>query len=121
MPFPTERPRRLRRTENIRRMVRETRLSTDDLIFPLFVCPGEGVKDEIVSMPGNYRWSLDLLPGEMEEVVSLGVPAVLLFGIPPDKDPLGTGAYADLTGSGTFTLRTRGKWTYYELEGTVDP
>ncbi|NCQ30745.1 MAG: delta-aminolevulinic acid dehydratase [Armatimonadetes bacterium CG2_30_66_41] len=95
MPFPTERPRRLRRSDTLRRMVRETHLSVDDLIFPLFVCPGTGVKDEISSMPGNYRWSVDLLPAEMEEVAALGVPAVLLFGIPESKDPLGTGAYAE--------------------------
>lgn len=95
MPFPVERPRRLRRTENLRRMVRETRLFNADLVFPLFVCPGRGVKEEIPSMPGNYRWSLDLLPREMEEVASLGIPAVLLFGIPPEKDPLGSGAYAE--------------------------
>ena len=95
MYFPSYRPRRLRAHPNIRRMVRETRLSVDDLIYPLFVCPGEGVKKEIASMPGNYQLSIDMLLGEMEEVESLGIPAVILFGIPEHKDEVGSEAYDD--------------------------
>lgn len=95
MYFPSYRPRRLRAHPNIRRMVRETRLSVDDFIYPLFVCPGEGVKKEITSMPGNYQLSIDMLLGEMEEVESLGIPAVILFGIPEHKDEVGSEAYDD--------------------------
>jgi len=93
--FPVTRCRRLRRTETLRRMVRETSLSVADLIYPLFVAPGQKVKEEIPSMPGNYRWSVDLLPAEVEEVASLGIPAVLLFGIPEGKDEVGSHAYAE--------------------------
>ncbi len=93
MPFPIHRPRRLRRTEALRRMVRETRLSVDSLIYPLFVCPGSNVQDEIRSMPGNYRWSVDLLVEECRRAHDLGVPAVMLFGIPESKDEVGSGAY----------------------------
>jgi porphobilinogen synthase len=93
MAFPTHRPRRLRRTEGMRSMIRETRLSTRSLIYPLFVCPGSGVKDEIGSMPGNYRWSVDLLAEECQAVYDLGIPAVILFGIPESKDEEGSGAY----------------------------
>ncbi len=95
MPFPIVRMRRLRRNENLRRMVRETKLSVDDLILPLFVCPGSGVKKEIPSMPGNYQMSTDVLVEECKEVADLGVPAVILFGIPENKDELGSEAYAD--------------------------
>jgi len=94
MPFPIHRPRRLRRTEALRGLVRETRLSASSLVYPLFVCPGSGVKDEIRSMPGNYRWSIDLLVEECREVAGLGIPAVILFGIPEQKDDVGSGAYA---------------------------
>jgi porphobilinogen synthase len=94
MSFPIHRPRRLRRTEVLRDLVRETRLSPRSLIYPLFVCPGSGVKDEILSMPGNYRWSIDLLSEECREVADLGLPAVILFGIPEHKDEVGSGAYA---------------------------
>src|SRR5438477_3087647 len=93
--FPTTRPRRLRGTETLRRMVRETHVTVDDLIYPLFVAPGRDLKREIASMPGNFHWSVDRLPGEMEEVASLGIPAVLLFGLPEFKDPAGSGAYAE--------------------------
>ncbi len=93
MYFPIYRPRRLRADVNIRRMVRETALSVDDFIAPLFVCPGEGVRREISSMPGNYQLSIDELVLEAQELKSLGVPAVILFGIPEEKDELGTGAY----------------------------
>ena len=95
MYFPIYRPRRLRTNPTIRRMVRETRLSVDNFIYPLFVCPGEGVKKEISSMPGNYQFSIDMLLKEMEEVESLGIPGVILFGIPEHKDELGSEAYDD--------------------------
>ena len=93
MPFPIHRPRRLRRTEALRGFVRETRLSVRSLIYPLFVCPGTQVKSEIKSMPGNFRWSIDLLVDECRSAFDLGIPAVILFGIPESKDEDGTGAY----------------------------
>ena len=93
MPFPIHRPRRLRRTEALRGFVRETRLSVRSFIYPLFVCPGAQVKDEIKSMPGNYRWSVDRLVEECKSAQDLGVPAVILFGIPESKDAVGSGAY----------------------------
>jgi porphobilinogen synthase len=83
----------LRRTEVLRALVRETELSTRSLVFPLFVCPGAKVKDEILSMPGNHRWSVDLLVEECKAVADLGIPAVMLFGIPEKKDEVGSGAY----------------------------
>lgn len=95
MPFPIHRPRRLRRTEALRALVRETTLSTHALVYPLFVCPGSKVKDEISSMPGNFRWSVDLLVEECKSVADLGIPAVILFGIPETKDEVGSGAYDD--------------------------
>ncbi|MEA3240426.1 MAG: porphobilinogen synthase [Pseudomonadota bacterium] len=95
MYFPIYRPRRLRANPTIRRMVRETSLSVDNFIYPLFVCPGEGVKKEISSMPGNYQFSIDMLLKEMEEVESLGIPGVILFGIPEHKDEMGSEAYDD--------------------------
>jgi porphobilinogen synthase len=90
LPFAFHRPRRLRRLDNLRRLVRETRLSTDDLIYPLFVVHGQGIREEIPSMPGTYHWSLDLLPAEVEEVAGLGIPGVILFGIPAVKDAVGS-------------------------------
>jgi len=84
----------LRRTEALRGMVRETQLSARSLVYPLFVCPGSKVKDEISSMPGNYRWSVDLVAEEAKRAYDLGVPAVILFGIPESKDDVGSGAYA---------------------------
>jgi len=93
MSFPLHRPRRLRRTEALRRMVRETRLSPDDLVAPLFVCSGEGIRQEIGAMPGCYRMSVDTLLGECRELAALGVPGVILFGIPDAKDPEGSGAW----------------------------
>ncbi|MHB2152940.1 porphobilinogen synthase [Calditrichota bacterium GD2] len=92
---PYYRPRRLRRNENIRRMVRETHLSVDDLIFPLFVTEGKNVKNPIHSMPGNFQWSIDLLVEEVKEVHRLGIPAIILFGIPDHKDPVGSDAMND--------------------------
>jgi porphobilinogen synthase len=93
MGFPIVRMRRLRKNENLRRMVRETTLSVDNLIYPLFVTFGKGVKYEIGSMPGNYRFSIDMLSKEVKEVKSLGIPAVILFGIPEKKDDVGSEAY----------------------------
>ena len=89
-----DRLRRLRRTEAMRRLVRETRLSPDDFVYPLFVVSGSGVRNAIPSMPGQHQLSLDQLPAEAAELRSLGIPAVLLFGIPPAKDEQGSGAYA---------------------------
>lgn len=91
--YPQYRLRRLRRTENLRRLVRETTLSTDDLIYPLFVVHGQGIKTEIGSMPGNYHLSLDVLPTEVEEIAELGIPAVILFGLPKVKDEYGSEDY----------------------------
>lgn len=92
--FPINRMRRLRRTDNLRRMVRETALRPEDFIYPLFVVHGHDVRNEIGSMPGNYHLSLDHLRREADELRELGIPAVLLFGLPDDKDPVGTEAYA---------------------------
>jgi porphobilinogen synthase len=94
MSFPIHRPRRLRRTEALRSFVRETDLSARSLVYPLFVCPGSKVRNEIKSMPGNYRWSVDLLSEECKAVSDLGIPGVILFGIPESKDEVGSGAYA---------------------------
>ncbi len=93
-PFPQLRLRRLRRTEPLRRMVRETRINVDDLIYPLFVVPGQRVKEEIEAMPGNFHLSVDQLPQEAEEILGLGIPAIILFGLPETKDELGSAAYA---------------------------
>ena len=87
--------RRLRATEPLRRLVRETRLDPAQFILPLFVCPGEGVRREISAMPGNYQMSLDELVGECQEVKSLGIGGVILFGLPETKDGTASGAYAD--------------------------
>jgi porphobilinogen synthase len=95
MQFPNYRPRRLRRTDTLRAMVRETTLDPGDLIYPLFVEFGVGVRREVVSMPGVFNISLDQLPAEIDELKALGVPAVILFGIPETKDEAGTGAYAE--------------------------
>jgi porphobilinogen synthase len=94
MHFPTRRPRRLRRSETIRRMMRETTLQVDDLIMPLFVVHGTGIRQEIVPMPGNYQLSVDQLTKEVKEIAALGIPAVILFGIPEHKDAYGSEAYA---------------------------
>ena len=89
MSFPVDRPRRLRSTEKLRSMVRETRLSTAGLVYPMFVCPGRNVHNEISSMPGIYQQSVDQLLEECREVEALGIPAVILFGLPESKDPEG--------------------------------
>jgi len=94
MLFPDYRPRRLRQNENFRRMIRETRLSVDDLILPLFAVEGKGVKNAIPSMPGHYQLSADHIVKEVKIARDLGIPAVMLFGIPNKKDAMGTGAYA---------------------------
>ena len=89
------RTRRLRKTENIRRLVRETKLSVDDFIYPLFIEEGENIETEIVSMPGVKRYSLDKVSKELDEVVKLNIPSVLLFGIPSKKDEEGTETWND--------------------------
>ena len=91
--FPIYRPRRTRATENLRAMIRETEVSVKDLIYPIFVVPGTNVKHEIESLPGNYHWSIDRLGECMDEVASLGIPAVLLFGVPSYKDAVGSSAW----------------------------
>jgi porphobilinogen synthase len=93
MQFPAYRPRRLRANPTIRSMMSETTLSASDLIYPLFVKPGKGLKDEIKSMPGQYQLSLDMLPAEIDELKALGIPAVILFGLPSAKDEAGSEAY----------------------------
>src|SRR5215212_4944089 len=95
MPFPINRPRRLRSSEPIRNLVRETRLEPSQFILPLFVCPGEGIRREIGSMPGNYQLSIDELVRECAEAYSLGLGGILLFGLPETKDEAGTGGYSD--------------------------
>jgi porphobilinogen synthase len=89
------RPRRLRRSPAIRQMVRETALSTKDFIFPLFVRPGQNIKDPIASMPGQYHFSVDGIGKEAKEIWSLGIPSVILFGLPDKKDAVGSRAYAE--------------------------
>lgn len=93
MFYPIYRPRRMRQNENLRRMIRETRLSVDNLIYPMFVVPGKKIKKEISSMPGNFQQSVDRILEDAKEVYDLGIPAVILFGIPERKDAIGSGAY----------------------------
>jgi len=95
MPFPTHRPRRLRATPALRELVRETRLAPSQMILPLFACPGEGVRREISSMPGNYQMSVDEIVRECAEVKSLGLGGVILFGLPESKDDQASGGYDD--------------------------
>jgi porphobilinogen synthase len=90
MTFPTHRPRRLRRTEALRNLVQETRLSTAGLIYPMFVCPGAKVRKEVNSMPGIFQQSVDEIVKECQEVASLGIPGVILFGLPESKDARGS-------------------------------
>src|SRR5438874_7841674 len=92
--FPIHRPRRLRRNAQLREMVRETELSPADFIYPLFVVEGRGVKKPVTSMPGVYNLSIDNAVEEAKQAKSLGVPSVILFGIPDFKDARGSGAYA---------------------------
>lgn len=93
--FPTQRPRRLRNHPQLRRMVRENVLTTSDLIYPLFAVPGQGVAIEVKSMPGVYQLSIDKIVEEAKQVYDLGIPAIILFGIPADKDTEATGAWHD--------------------------
>jgi porphobilinogen synthase len=95
MPFPLYRPRRLRESPLLRSMVRETALRVDDFVYPLFAVHGRGVREPIGSMPGQYRLSIDELLKECKDAASMGIPAVLLFGLPRDKDPRGSEAYAE--------------------------
>ncbi|BAW95573.1 delta-aminolevulinic acid dehydratase [[Synechococcus] sp. NIES-970] len=93
--FPSSRPRRLRQSESLRRMVRENTFTANDLIYPLFAVPGEAIANEVKSMPGVYQLSIDKIVAEAKEVWELGIPAVILFGIPPEKDNDATGAWHD--------------------------
>jgi porphobilinogen synthase len=95
MAFPVTRLRRLRRTEALRAMVRETRLTPEAFVYPLFVCPGSGVRKEVRSMPGVFNLSVAEAVAEARETYSLGVPAVILFGLPERKDEVATGAWAE--------------------------
>ncbi len=94
MAFPVTRMRRLRRTAEMRNLVCETRLTPDAFVYPMFVCPGEGIRKEVKSMPGVYNLSVDEAVKEAREVKSLGVPSVILFGLPDKKDEVATGAWA---------------------------
>ena len=93
--FPIQRPRRLRNHPQIRRMVRENEVTTSDLIYPLFAVPGEGFAQEVKSMPGVYQLSVDKIVEEAKQVYNLGIPAIILFGIPTEKDTEATGAWHD--------------------------
>lgn len=93
MAYPEARMRRLRRLDSLQSLVRETSVDVSDLIYPLFVIEGRGVKAEIGSMPGIFQFSPDRLPTEVNEIARLGIPGVILFGIPKDKDEVGSGAY----------------------------
>src|SRR5512137_1134714 len=95
MPFPQERPRRMRRTEGLRRLVRETALAPDDLVWPLFAVPGRQVRNAVKSMPGVFQLSVDELVAEAQSGWEAGVRSVILFGIPERKDAAGSGAYAE--------------------------
>jgi porphobilinogen synthase len=102
--FPTQRPRRLRKTETLRRLVRETELSPGDWIYPYFVVPGRGVRKEVSSMPGVAQLSVDNLVRDAGQVAELGVGGIILFGLPPEKDAAGTGAYDE---NGVVQVATR--------------
>src|SRR4051812_27389712 len=95
MTFPLTRLRRLRRTEALRSMVRETRLTPENFVYPLFVCPGEGVRKEVRSMPGVFNLSVDEAVKEAAQTYALGVPSIILFGLPEKKDDVATGAWAE--------------------------
>src|SRR6266446_4291975 len=95
MAFPATRLRRLRRTGALRSLVRETRLTPEAFVYPLFVCPGEGVRKEVRSMPGVFNLSVDEAVRETQEAHSLGVPGVILFGLPDQKDEAATGAWEE--------------------------
>jgi len=95
MAFPITRLRRLRRTEQLRSIVRETRLTPENFVYPLFVCPGQGVRKEVRSMPGVYNLSVDEAVKEVREANGLGIPSIILFGLPEKKDAVATGAWAE--------------------------
>src|SRR5262245_49681131 len=95
MPYPSERPRRLRRSERLRAMVRETRLAPPQLVYPLFVVPGRGVRREIASLPGCFHLSPDEAAREAREVESLGIAGVILFGLPEGKDATGSQGWSE--------------------------
>src|SRR5262245_49763277 len=95
MPFPTHRLRRLRTSDSLRKLVRETHLEPSQLVLPLFTCPGESVRRPISSMPGNFQLSIDELVKECEAAHALGIGGVILFGIPEHKDELASEAYAE--------------------------
>src|SRR5580765_4501602 len=95
MAFPATRMRRLRSTEALRSLVRETRLTPESLVYPMFICPGSGVRKEVGSMPGVCNLSVDEAVKEAQRTHSLGVPAVILFGLPEKKDEVATGAWAE--------------------------
>jgi porphobilinogen synthase len=95
MAFPSHRPRRLRSSSEMRSLVRETRLAPGQLVYPMFVCPGEGVRREISSMPGNYQLSVDQFVAECEKLAPLGIGGIIVFGLPESKDERASGAYAD--------------------------
>jgi porphobilinogen synthase len=95
MAYPINRLRRLRRTESLRSLVRETRLSPEGFIYPLFICPGQGIRKEVRSMPGVFNLSIDEAVKEVAEVKALGIPSVILFGLPETKDEVATGAWAE--------------------------
>jgi porphobilinogen synthase len=95
MSFPVSRLRRLRRTDQLRNLVRETRVTPDAFVYPLFVCPGEGIRKAVRSMPGVFNLSVDEAVKEAQEVFSLGVPAAILFGLPDQKDEVATGAWVE--------------------------
>lgn len=94
MVFPDYRPRRMRRNKQLRSLIRETRLSPEQFIYPLFIMPGKGLREEVPSMPGVFRMSVDQLGKEAREILSLGINHVILFGLPEAKDPAGSGAHA---------------------------
>src|SRR5437899_5910197 len=95
MAFPANRLRRLRRTESLRALVRETRLTPESLVYPLFVCPGTGIRKEVRSMPGVFNLSIDEAVKEVREARALGVLSIILFGLPEKKDEVATGAWAE--------------------------
>src|SRR5271169_606092 len=95
MAFPANRMRRLRRTETLRTLVRETRLTPETLVYPLFVCPGTGIRKEVRSMPGVFNLSVDEAVKEVRATRALGVLSVILFGLPEKKDEVATGAWAE--------------------------
>ena len=105
MTFPTQRPRRLRRSEILRSLVRETRLSTAGFVYPMFVCPGSKVRKEVGSMPGVYQQSVDQIVEECREVAALGIAAVILFGLPETKDATGA---SSLSASGVVQRAVEG-------------